>query len=376
MSRRREAEFHFGSDSFLDVLANIVGILIILMVVAGMRVRQGPLPSSTANSGLGLPAEVLSAPPEAPLVSEATVPEPLIASAPTTTEPELAAPLPELVAPAELVARVQELEEEIDGITFQAKQLGDTIATTNRQQSDLDVKLQTTKGLLEDRKTELAFSAAREAEQQHNLELARQAVARLRAQVVDAEKQTPPAEKLQHRITPVSRTVHGKELHFRLERNRIAEVPIEALVERLKEHIDRRKDWIVKTRQHKGQIGPINGFNLEYIIGVEAVTGIEELRSGMGGYRMSMRYWEVIPEEGLRGEPDDVALSQGSKFYQALVSAGHDTTLTFWVYPDSYGLYRKLQAFCHEQGFPVAARPLPRGVHISGSPNGTKSASQ
>ena len=43
MSRRRPpAELQFGSDSFLDVVANIVGILIILIVIAGLRVSQIP----------------------------------------------------------------------------------------------------------------------------------------------------------------------------------------------------------------------------------------------------------------------------------------------------------------------------------------------
>ena len=32
----------FGSDSFLDVVANIVGILIILIVVVGVRVARAP----------------------------------------------------------------------------------------------------------------------------------------------------------------------------------------------------------------------------------------------------------------------------------------------------------------------------------------------
>jgi hypothetical protein len=236
--------------------------------------------------------------------------------------------------------------------------------------------LQTARGLLEDRKSEMSVAEARGAQQKLDLELTRQAAARLLDQVTELEKKSPPAEKLEHRITPVSKTVNGRELHFRLEKNRVAEVPIDALVERLKEHIDRRKDWIVKNKQHKGMVGPIGGFNLEYIIGVDMVTGLEELRSGMGGYRMTMRYWEIHPEDTLRGEPEDVALSQGSRFYQVLVNAGQDTTLTFWVYPDSYQLYRKLQAFVHEQGFPLAARPLPHGVAISGSPNGTKSASQ
>ena len=375
MSRRREFEIMFGSDSFLDVVANIVGILIILIVIAGVRISQTPAKAPSGDMpGLGLPAD-LAPESEEPASSEVVVPEPAMAEA--APEPEVAPePLPELVAPPTLVERVRELEAEIATITLESQKLGESLAGSNRLQSDLDSRLQTARGLLEERKSEMSATEARDAQQKLDLELTRQAAARLLAQVTELEKKSPPVEKLRHRITPVSRTVDGRELHFRLEKNRIAEVPIDALVERLKEHIERRKDWIVKTKQHKGQVGPINGFNLEYIIGVEMVSSLEELRSGMGGYRMSMRYWEIHPEESMRGEPEDVALSQGSRFYQALVSAGQDTTLTFWVYPDSYQLYRKIQAFAHEQGFPIAARPLPHGVAISGSPNGTRSASQ
>lgn len=375
MSRRREFEIMFGSDSFLDVVANIVGILIILIVIAGVRISQSPAKTPAGDMpGLGLPAD-LAPESEEPASSEVAVPEPAMAEA--APEPEVPPePLPELVAPPTLVERVRELEAEIATITLESQKLGESLAGSNRLQSELDARLQTARGLLEERKSEISATEARDAQQKLDLELTRQAAARLLAQVTELEKKSPPVEKLQHRITPVSRTVDGRELHFRLEKNRIAEVPIDALVERLKEHIERRKDWIVKTKQHKGQVGPINGFNLEYIIGVEMVSSLEELRSGMGGYRMSMRYWEIHPEESMRGEPEDVALSQGSRFYQALVSAGQDTTLTFWVYPDSYQLYRKIQAFAHEQGFQIAARPLPHGVPISGSPNGTRSASQ
>ncbi len=377
MSRRREFEIMFGSDSFLDVVANIVGILIILIVIAGVRVSQAPPKLKTAPAA---PAPIDLPPPldtPEPVEAESYDPDPIMADVAPEPDPDTPPePLPPLLPPPELVARAQELEAEIAAITAQSKNLGESLANSNRIQAELDQRLQTARSLIEDRRSDMNASTARDAQQKQDLELTRQALARLLAQVVAAEKKSPPVEKLEHRITPVSRTVLGRELHFRLEKNRVAEVPIEALVERLKEHIERRKDWIVKTRQHKGQVGPINGFNLEYIIGVDVISGIEELRAGVGGYRMSMRYWEIQPEETLRGEPADVALSQGSKFYQALLSAGTDTTLTFWVYPDSYPLYRKLQHFAHEQGFPVAGRPLPDGVAISGSPNGTKSASQ
>ncbi len=377
MSRRREFEIMFGSDSFLDVVANIVGILIILIVIAGVRVSQSPPKLKTAPAA---PAPIDMPPPletPEPVEAESYNFDPIMADVAPESDPDtIPEPLPPLLPPPELIARAQELEAEIAAITAQSKNIGESLANANRIQAELDQRLQTARSLIEDRQSDMNASTARDAQQRQDLALTRQALARLLAQVIAAEKKSPPVEKLEHRITPVSRTVLGRELHFRLEKNRVAEVPIEALVERLKEHIERRKDWIVKTRQHKGQVGPINGFNLEYIIGVDVISGIEELRSGVGGYRMSMRYWEIQPEETLRGEPADVALSQGSKYYQALLSAGTDTTLTFWVYPDSYPLYRKLQHFAHEQGFPVAGRPLPNGVAISGSPNGTKSASQ
>jgi hypothetical protein len=38
----RGQEEAFGNDSFLDVVANIVGILIILVVVASMRIKHMP----------------------------------------------------------------------------------------------------------------------------------------------------------------------------------------------------------------------------------------------------------------------------------------------------------------------------------------------
>ena len=377
MSRRREFEIMFGSDSFLDVVANIVGILIILIVIAGVRVGQAPPKTKTSAALPSLDIPVTPAPAEDPPdESDSAAPEPIMAEVTPEMEAEVPEALPPLEPPPELVAQVQQLEADVAAITAESRKLGDALAESNRLQTTLEERLQTARSLLEERKSQLSATTARDAQQKLDLELTRQAVARLLAQVTELEQKSPPVEKLEHRITPVSRTVLGHELHFRLERDRVAEVPIEALVERLKEHIERRKDWIVKTRQHKGQVGPINGFNLEYILGVDMISGLEELRGGVGGYRMSMRYWEIHPESSLRGEPEDVALSHGSKFYQALVSAGPDTTLTFWVYPDSYGLYRKLQRFAHDQGFPVAGRPLPPGVAISGSPNGTKSASQ
>ncbi|HCS55295.1 MAG TPA: hypothetical protein DIW81_27535, partial [Planctomycetaceae bacterium] len=64
MSRKRNNSdtLEAGSDSFLDIVANIVGILIILIVIAGVRMTQAP-PS---------PIEVVES------IEEDTPPQPLI----------------------------------------------------------------------------------------------------------------------------------------------------------------------------------------------------------------------------------------------------------------------------------------------------------
>jgi hypothetical protein len=51
-------------------------------------------------------------------------------------------------------------------------------------------------------------------------------------------------------------------------------------------------------------------------------------------------------------------------------------TITLWVYPDSFTLYRRLRDELVTRGFSVAARPLPTGMTIRGSPMGTQSAAQ
>ena len=49
MGRRSQApELAFGSDSFLDVICNIVGILIILIVVVAVKVERQPMAQAEA----------------------------------------------------------------------------------------------------------------------------------------------------------------------------------------------------------------------------------------------------------------------------------------------------------------------------------------
>lgn len=374
MSRRREFEIMFGSDSFLDVIANIVGILIILIVIAGVKVGRMPLPSKSAP--------VASVPVLEPLDDESAMvhapdPPPVTVTAKEQeSEPEPLPDIPELAPSPELVARVEQLEAEVSALANGGETVAESLRTQHRRQTELNERLQAARDLLAKRQNELSASLQQSDKQLEDLRLARQTLARLLAQVTAIEEKTPPIEALKHHITPVSRTVSGKEKHYRLDKNRVAEVPIEVLIVKLKDQIERRRDWLTRTRSHQGQVGPFSGFNMSYLVRIDMLNGLDELRAGHGGYRVSVASWEIVPEPDWKGETEQVALSQGSLFYESLLNADPDTTLTFWVYPDSFPIYRKLQAFAHEQGFPVAARPLPKGIPIAGSPGGSKSASQ
>lgn len=387
MSRRHREEEEFSSSSFLDVICNVVGILIVLIVIAGVRTRPplkpNPAPDIAANaldSSVELP----------PVLAEAASPEAATAPELAAIEPDLPPPLlelepepeleplrlPELAPPPEMVERARQLDAELAALRRDHANLAHILTDQHRQQTDLNERVQTARDLLATRQLDLNASQQQSSEQQADLRLAKQTLARLLAQVKALEEKSPPVEALKHHITPISRTVSGKEKHYRLDKNRVAEVPLEVLIVKLKDQIERRKDWLTRTRSHQGQVGPFAGFNMSYLVRVEMLSGLEDLRAGQGGYRVSVSSWEVVPEPDLKGESEQVALSQGSRFYESLLGADPDTTLTFWVYPDSFPIYRKLQAFAHEQGFPVAARPLPNGVPIAGSPSGTKSASQ
>ena len=375
MSRRRlKGELQFGSDSFLDVVANIVGILIILIVIAGLRVSQTPV---MIHRQKVVPVETPSAP--MPLVAATQAPpaiiaDPVPAFAPTpTVEPP---PLPELVAPGELVDLTKQLEAQIAVSSEEEEELAAKLRKWSQRQVELIERQKAIQGALTLSAEELEKNRKQAAKDEVDLELARETLARLAKQLEELQLKPTNVQTLEHRITPVSRVVNGKEKHYRLQGNRVAEVPVDELVNRLKEQIDRRKDWLVKTRQHQGQIGPLRGFTMQYLVRVDSLSGLEEMRVGHGGYRISLSGWEIRPEMDMRGESETVALRKGSQFYQSILGAAPDTTLTFWVYPDSFEIYRKLQKFTRDHGFSVAGRPLPEGVHISGSPNGSKSASQ
>ncbi len=96
-----------------------------------------------------------------------------------------------------------------------------------------------------------------------------------------------------------------------------------------------------------------------------------------GGSIVRLTQATFVPLSAQLGESIDTALAEGSEFREvlAMLHAGRHT-ITVWTYPDSFADFRRINKELYRLGFSAAARPLPPGEYISGSPQGTKSAAQ
>jgi hypothetical protein len=96
-----------------------------------------------------------------------------------------------------------------------------------------------------------------------------------------------------------------------------------------------------------------------------------------GSYRYGLSEWQIEPVAPVRGEGVDAALREGSEFRQIVDGIdAQQTAVTFWVYPDSFVLYRQLRDFLYQRDVVIAGRPLPDGVPIASSRRGTISRGQ
>ena len=319
-----------GQDSFLDVVTNIVGILIILVMVVGGRVQQ----------------IVLSAAPQARAKA-------------AELEREI----------AERGQAVAVVESEIAELAEQAR----TVATAAAYAGESRVALATAVAAA---KVEVA---KRKDTADKDRIAAAEAAARRRELEAEIERCTLEADGLAHAPvtakevlaypTPIARTVTGDELHFQIDHGRIAYIPLVELFELAKSQTRRHSGSLSTLAQRIETVGPVEEFSLDYVIDVK----IDQAR---GQVFVRSREWVVRPSGPGIGETLDEALRPQSRFRRALADIRPDTTVTLWCYPDSFEQFRALREELHRLGIPTAGRPMPEGAPIGGSTEGSKSVVQ
>lgn len=411
-SRKQRDAGEFGSDSFLDIVANIVGILIILIVIAGVRMSQTPLleEQTTATAS---PAEahdaILQEPPPEELPPSVFEAEPmaeriaLAEAAATEAENEQEqAPLAESARreayerqpqidferhlgtsqplrsgpDPNAIAEWQRLQQQIQESRKLQHEQQKQMAQVHGELEELSRLLQTT--TQETDSLRQRADAISKQQGEHTTQLARllRERANLDEQLVLVQRASQPAESLRHTMVPVSKQVAGHEWHFEVREGKVSFIPLDELMLQLKNKVDRWADWIARYDKHEGIVGPVEGYSLEYKVSRQRGSLVDELSGGTGTFRVVIDRWELIPNSRSYAESLEQAIQPNSLFRSTLNRCSLDDTITFWVYPDSFELYQDLTKIAHLMGYQVAGRPLPQGRRIGGSPQGSKSFSQ
>lgn len=315
-----------GSDSFITTVANLVGVLIVLAVVAG-----------------------------------------LIAHAASGVDPAARAELKSLAAESEsLESETMQLAEQIEALQataasryFERDTLALAVAAGRRQLDDRRNALDPEARQCYDLNRDLA--AAEDALQAATTELARS------LPTVPARADTADSDP-----TPITHTVVGPEIHFQLKDGRVALVPMDELIKLFEKAA---KEKIVRLREQPQvveTIGPLGGFHLRYTIARR-----EGPQHGGAGEINVAYAFQLLPDSSELGESWQAALKPGSEFHARLAKfKTAAATVTLWTYPDSFTAFRALKKDLSSLGFSVAARPMPEGLEISASPEGSRSSAQ
>jgi hypothetical protein len=199
---------------------------------------------------------------------------------------------------------------------------------------------------------------------------------KLKEVLEETQQAALPKERIQHRLSPVTKPVEKGELHFRISRGRISEIPLEDLLDRLKDQVMARRSTVMRFNQYEGTVGPVRGYTMTYTVEKEGPSTLEALQNGDGRTRVNVSRWKIDPDASLMDESFEEAVRPGSNYRQTIETAAPDTVVTMWIYPDSFKGFGTLREVAHGLQLRVAARPLPEGTPIVGSPSGSKSTAQ
>lgn len=349
--RRSGGSLAMGYDAFLDIVANLVGILIILVVILGSRTQQVAEAIRQRSDDPAASASAVAPPNREQLQSQLL-----------TLQRENARAAAALEDSQRLEAAIRKSDAQLAQVAQQRGELMDLLAAAQEawQAKQLELDSEDVKR----GKVEAKIAAARS-----DLDK----LQKTRTHVQQTER---PVVAVAHLPTPMAKTVFGEELHFRLKAGRLAVVPIERLVEEIQRDFQRSAGGSRQGRMDAA-VGPIQGFVARYEMDKSHETVSQGGRVGTAT-RIQLVGLVVEPLSEPHGQKIETVLAdQGSALDIELAGRSPErTTVTVWVYPDSFAEFRRLKEYLYARGYATAARPLPMNRPISGGPQGSKSSAQ
>jgi hypothetical protein len=353
MYRRRRSnreKIAFSFDSFLDVVANVIGIVVRLILVAWVGARSY---TATMQQTEEPPASVKDMPPPSaaddPVQSELERVRRELADARLRLLDQLGAlQLAEQDAQGTR-AHLSELEQQGRDVYEQANRLGSELVGKGSRARDT--------------------IASVEELRQRGRDVLKQ---------IKAFEAAPRQTQVLRYHTPVSRAVHADEMFFECRGGRVTFIDLPAFLHEVHAGLQDRAAALKTQWQVSAVSSPVGAFRLRYTVEREK-SALEGIGGGpvAGNYRYGLSAWIVEPIADARGEPLEVALQKTSAFRRLVDHLDPQiTVVTFWVYADSFELFRRLRDHLYEREVEVAGRPLTDDAPISASRHGTASRGQ
>jgi hypothetical protein len=322
-----------NSDSFLDIVASVVSIMIIMVVMEGVRIRNAPVKVDIANH-------------------------------PTNQALQ-----------ADLVAEQAE-RREVAKVLDQVRGVQQQTALRKLERDTMASMAAVAEKKIEERRRQLDGAKQAEFDISRKLSESKLQLQQLAQQREQVEQEESAPVVIESYPTPISHAVDGPEAHLLITNGRVVFVPVEPLLTQLQASAKREASRLISESDITETVGPVEGFRLKYTIERHDVAP-DPKHGGRGGAYARLQRWTIIPSGNDLGEPVRLALVEDSDFQRALakILPGR-TTITIWVYPDGFEAFRQIRKELYRRGYTIAARPLPPGQQISGSPDGSKSAAQ
>ncbi len=337
--RRSETSEAPGEDSFLDIVANLVGVLIILLVVVG------------AHAGSK--------------IREIAINE--------VDRAELDQMQQEYKTAARHAVSLHHDNHELENKVLVEQRLAD-LRESERDQLLIGIQLMNDQ--LDGRKADLSADQQAVLDQSDVLARLQDRWREVDSQYTSLDSVATTKETIEHYPTPIARTVFSDEIHFRLKRGKLVYVPMNELVDMM------RNEWKEKARKLEvadetlETVGPVADFRLQYHLQAEehrVTTAYGDRTERVTNFTRFI----LVPVDEDVGEPMEQALAKGSEFRSWIDTARpQKTTISVWVYPNSFGEFNQLKKWLYERGFKTACWPLSARNPISGGPSGYRSSAQ
>jgi len=334
MAKRNEDELAIGEDSFMDTIANLVGIMIILVVIVGAKGYD---------------------------------------AARALAREEAHDQIQQLQSPT---SQAENLDRDLDDQLEELEKYEIETAYRNAERLTLVDR----KTLIDQEIRKRLAQLDQDAQEAFEVEAQAKALERDLEKLIRSQGELPEVQKqviaLQHLPTPMAKTVFGKELHVMLRDHQLTVIPWDMLVDQLKSSARATASRNSQRDKFEDVLGPIDGFLMRYRL-ISKSGLMSDGRVAAMGKMVELERFELEPTgEVLRESIQESLAAQGRLRGELDSSRSSHTTVTVWVYPESFAEFRMLKELLYKEGYLCAARPLPRDMRIGASPQGSSSTAQ